>query len=913
MNNRVVYALLATVCIHSATGMSVNAQVIPDGSLSTQVSQSGNNFTINNGNLVGGNLFHSFSQFSVPTGGSANFNNALTVQNIFARVTGGTASNIDGFIRSNGTANLYLLNPNGILFGPNASLNIGGSFIGTTANSIQFTDGTTFSAVNPSNPPLLTMSAPIGLQMGANAGPIQVQGIPANNFFSRPPTLTLKPQQTFALVGGQVDINSANIIAPDNHVELWAMQNGTVNLPTSGNWQLSNSSPSPTWGTITLRQSSSIDTSGAIGGAINIRGRGLTLQDGSGISSITGANGQGAGIHVQTTEFVDLLGVSHPENYMPAGLLTSVSGSNAKAGDITIETPQLRLANGAWVQSLNYGANFFTFAPINNAKTGNITVRAQDVEVVGYSPFPNPSTGVYVAGAITTLVTGGKQNDSGAITVEADRVRLLDGGRISTDLLGSINFFTGQPSITTGAAGNITITARESLDIRGTTPIGFTSAVISSVQTLVNGQGGDIKINAGRLSLADGGTISSAISGSPIAAFAGQGTAGNITIHATDVQVSNPQIDSYSQGVGGITVALGQNTTGQGGNIHLNADRLQVFNGGQITSSTEGSGAAGNVNLNVKTIDVQGASPTLINGAFLPSEITASSTTAFAAGSVNITTDRLQVRDGAAIAVSNTGSGDAGNLNVNARNIFLDNGASLQAEVNGGSQGNINLTTKEVLLLRRGSNITTNAQGASTGGNINISALAIVGLENENSDIVANAILGSGGNINITTQALLGLQFRPKLTPKSDITASSEFGINGTVQVNTIGTDPNAGLTELPVNVTDPSQKIATGCAANQGSQFVATGRGGIPQNPNQQVISDRTWKDLRDLSAYRGSQGTVAQVPPSQPPTLLQASGWQRNADGTVDLVATSVVQPSVASVTCSGPSLNMADATLP
>ncbi|MGI0493764.1 filamentous hemagglutinin N-terminal domain-containing protein [Alkalinema pantanalense CENA528] len=109
MNHRVVYALLATVCIHSATGISVNAQVIPDGSLSTQVSQSGNNFTINNGNLIGGNLFHSFSQFSVPTGGSANFNNALTVQNIFARVTGGTASNIDGLIRSNGTANLYLL------------------------------------------------------------------------------------------------------------------------------------------------------------------------------------------------------------------------------------------------------------------------------------------------------------------------------------------------------------------------------------------------------------------------------------------------------------------------------------------------------------------------------------------------------------------------------------------------------------------------------------------------------------------------------------------------------------------------------------------------------------------------------------------------------------------------------------
>ncbi|MGM3307452.1 two-partner secretion domain-containing protein [Anabaena sp. WFMT] len=881
------------------------AQVTSDGTTNTTVNIVSNDFTIKNGMEKGHNLFHSFSNFSVPTGGAAKFDltNTPNITTIFSRVTGGNISHIDGLIQtlnSNHPVSLFLMNPNGIVFGQNASLNISGSFVGTTANSIKFADGTEFSAVNPTEPTLLTMSVPVGLQMGSTAAGIEVQGTPANIFFFRTPTLSIAPNQTLALIGGQVDINSANISAPDSRVELWAMQNGTVNIPTSGNWQLASSSPSPTWGNITLRQSSYISTSGATGGAINIRGRGLTLQDGSHIESSTGANSQGQGITVKTTEFVDLLGISDPANYNPPGLLTSVTGSGATAGDITIDTQRLLLTNSAWINSLNYGADFFTFTPINNARTGNITIRATDVEIGGDTPFPNPFTGVYVSGAITTLVTGGQQNNSGAITVEAERIRLLDGGRISTDLLGN-SFFS--PTPTTGKAGDISVTATDSLEIRGTTTNNFTSAIISSIQNFVDGQGGNITINARQLALAGGGTISSAIAGSPTAALAGKGTAGNITIQATNVEVSDLVVDPFNNAPSGITVAIGQNSTGKGGNINLSADRLRVFNGGQITSSTDGNGAAGNVNLQVKNITIEGISQPLTDGRILPSTITAASTTTSDAGSVNLVANQLNILDHGQISVSNTGGGNSGNLLIHANRIKLERGGSLLSEVSAGDRGNMTLNT-DVLLMRYGGKISTNATGTATGGNISINAPIIIGLEN--SDITANAIEGAGGNIDIQTQGLFGLEFRNQLTPESDITASSQFGLSGTVDINNFGVDPSSGLVELPENVTDPSQKIATGCADNTGSSFVATGRGGIPQNPNQQARSDvynwlhlGSWSDIRDISAYRGNSAVTAQTPPSTK-SPISATSWHRNAIGKIELIADQSPIQVQQSLTC-------------
>ena len=159
----------------SFTATSAMGQITPDGSLPTNVEQQGNVTEITGGGRAGNNLFHSFQDFSVPTGNEAFFNNAMDIANILSRVTGGNISSIDGLIRANGTANLFLLNPAGIIFGNNARLNIGGSFLGSTGEGLLFEDGTEFSAVD-SSAPVLTINAPIGLNLRDPTGTIANTG-----------------------------------------------------------------------------------------------------------------------------------------------------------------------------------------------------------------------------------------------------------------------------------------------------------------------------------------------------------------------------------------------------------------------------------------------------------------------------------------------------------------------------------------------------------------------------------------------------------------------------------------------------------------------------------------------------------------------------------------------------------------
>jgi filamentous hemagglutinin family protein len=776
------------------------AQVIPDATLATTVSSPNNlNFTIDNGSRSGANLFHSFSNFSIPTGGSAIFNNAADVQTIFSRVTGSSSSTLDGLIKANGSSNLFLLNPNGIVFGPNAQLDLGGAFLATTADRLNFADGTRFSASNPV--PMLTMSVPIGLQMGQNPGAITVNGTghtlqlpstyaPVIRAGSNTAGLHVKPNQTLALVGNKVTLDGAVLSAPQGRLEIVSGANGNISLtPVAQGWHL-NADSLQSYRDISLTHRSSLEASGAGNTAIQLVGKTIQILNGSIALMVTQGLQAPGNFQIKASEALRLSGTDQSGKFGSFLVSDVFAGTGA---DLSIVAPQITLSNTAMIHARAFG----------KSQAGNVAINASTIQIDGQADI-NPAIRTRIAAS--TL----GQSNAGILAISADQLNILNGGIISASTLGS------------GLGGDIIVVANI-VKVDGVSPfIGQSSLLTASAL--------------------------------------GAGNAGNVSIQTQVLSVT-----------GSSTVNTSTLATGNAGSLVINATRSVVVSGGvpAFSGASDGSEIASAATIVSREVQQRLGLPPIPSGA---------------AGSLTINTPSLSVLNGATIKVDNQGLGNAGSLRVNADTIYLKGGSTIEAATAVGEGGNVSLQA-QTLLLRDRSAITATAGGAGNGGNITIDVPIVLGLAN--SDIIANAVKGTGGSIQINTQSILGLKYRPALTPANDITASSEFGISGDIDIKTIGVDPNSGLMTLPVDIVDPSQNIAAGCNPNQGSSFAITGRGGTPDNPTQHLIADRAWADMRPLTAPTPitTAFTPARLAPSA--ALIEASTWQLNTQKQPELIA--------------------------
>ncbi|MDZ8262312.1 S-layer family protein [Nostoc sp. ChiQUE01b] len=599
-----------------------------------------------------------------------------------------------------------------------------------------------------------------------------------------------------------------------------------------------------------------------------------------------------------------------------APVVSVAATDTGKAGDIIINTPSLNLSDNARIVATA------SSTATNTEGGGSITLNTSQMNLAGIvgvfadtqgqapagtlrlNPYANdPNLNVFLAPqSQISASTNGSGKGGDLILTAPDTIALTGAGKLTAETSSS------------GNAGNIRVTTRQ-FNIKG--------GVELSASTSGSGNAGNLTIAADGINLSQGARVSSNTSNS--------GDAGDITFKTDQLTLTGAGTGLFatttagSTGKGGnITVgaktalfqdeaaiAVGSLGSGAGGNINLTTGQLTLNNGVELSASTSGSGNAGNLTIAADGINLsQGArvsSNTSNSGdagdiTFKTDQLTLTgagtglfaTTTAGSTGkggNITVGAKTALFQDEAAIAVDSLGSGTGGNISVTANQLKLDIGASLTAETASTQGGNVTLDVGNLLSLRHNSLISTTAGTAQSGGDggnitINIPNGFIIGVLSEDSDIRANAFTGNGGKIRIASQGIFGLQFQPQNTPNSDITASSQFGVSGTVQINNLGVDPSAGIVQLPVNFADPSQKVATGCNA-EGSSFVVTGRGGLPPNPNESVGSQRTWNDIRDLSELKRQGQPIAST--SYIP-IIEATGFIRTATGEVKLIAESL-----------------------
>jgi filamentous hemagglutinin family protein len=812
--------------MQAATSHAQVTTTITSSGLGTVVTPAagGTTFVITGGarSVLGSNLFHSFGSFSIGQNNTAVFSNTpqVNTSNIVGRVTGGSVSNIFGTIdtSSYAGANLFLLNPAGIVFGPGAALNVAGSVHATTADFLRFANGDTFcvsacpykSGTTTPQPSVLSGAEPTNFGfLRPTAAPIMIQDL------NTATPLSVPEGRTLSVVGGEIQVMNSSLTAPSGRVQVVSVTGGSQAVPTEP-------AVSPTGPRVDVRSFSNLgriemtgstldasDVSGIGGGTVFIRG-GQVIIDASIVSANTAGDVDGArvGVDVGGAQSVVLrntasvgtsasLGGRSGDVFLNGGNVSVESAAKVNtqtfgtgnAGDISVDANTIAVTGGSNIGSLSFGGG----------ASGSVTLTAVDsVTISGRDPFATPSL---VNGE--TFVSG----NGGRISVSGKSLILDDGGAISSTTFGEgpgaeISITVGNLSLAAGATirshsgflgrgGDITlrvggpaVVAGISTDL-GPTRIATTSSGLAPA--------GNISLDVGTLRLTDGALITTGSISDPQGGTIGITAGGPIEISAGGGISSQ----AFSQDVGQVTLSapslvidngfITSSTleAGRAGDVRLNVGTLTLAHGGQVVSSSQldSPGKGGNIIVTASEgVSISGQAP---GGVAVTPFVTDPSSGLFATASERITPDALgggEIRlsspalamsQGGRISVATPGAGPAGDVVINVGQMTLTDGARIDSGTAGvGRAGDI-LVNVGQMMLTGGARIDSGTAGAGRGGTIDVGT-TVLGMSGSGSGLFSNTT-GSGPGGSITVRAS-GMDLRDGATISANATGSGPGG-----------------------------------------------------------------------------------------------------------------------------------------
>lgn len=839
------YLTISGIILSSVLGNEVAiAQIIPDTTLNNENSTVTPNINIKGdiADLIEGgvirntNLFHSFLEFNIGDGQRVFFANPDSVVNIFSRITGSNPSEILGTLGVNGNANLFLINPNGIIFGENASLDINGSFLATTAKSIVFDDGTQFNATDTQTTSLLTISIPVGLNMGATPGNIVNRSFATDSSGEFDVGLQVQPGNTLAFVGGEVFLEGGIITAESGRIEIGSVAgDNVIGLDVTEQGLILSYESVASFQDINLSDFAFIDTSGERGGEIQIQGQNIVVVGGSQVASSTFGEESGGTTIIEASESIELIGTSL--DGFPSGLGNQVD--IGEGGDLSIKTKRLIIRDGAIIDNSTF----------DTGNSGNIDIQAtESVEIIGTNLEGTFPSGIFAQVASENFASDDAGN-AGNININTEQLIIKDGAQIAnTARFG-------------GNGGKLTINASEFILLSGTAPDA----------TPLKGSSG-IFVSADPVETDSGNLISPT------------GDAGKLNITTGTLTVEN-----------GAKISADNFGSGEGGNATLTVGNLIIRDGGLVRAGSFGEGSGGLLTVNsTESVTVEGEG--FIGSTPVKSSLFTRAEGSGDAGDLNINTPLLTIKDGGEITAQASGTGEGGNITFTAEELTLNNGF-ITASTASTQGGNITLNLEDNLQFINSGEITATAgkaRAGGDGGNVKINSDFILAFPTDNIyQITAEAFEGDGGNIEIATNSIFGREF-------INISASSQFGLDGNIAIDTPDVDPVQGLINLPTDVIDPSQLISQSCLADdretegQSSEFIVTGRGGLPPSPNESLKGDAIispeWVAIDSLATENTENSrlkTKKESPTPKLPEIIQARGWIRGANGRLTLVA--------------------------